>query len=86
MGASSDDDGRKKPQHKLAYRRLVKRLLALRKASGHSQRSLAEQIGLPASTVHKIEHGDRRIDPIEFILWCRACDTKPGQTLDQIKT
>ncbi|MEM7625813.1 MAG: helix-turn-helix transcriptional regulator [Planctomycetota bacterium] len=73
-----------KPQHKPAYRRLVKRLLEIRQQSGHTQRSLAKAIRLPASTIHKIEHGDRRVDPIEFARWCRACKADPGKTLNQL--
>lgn len=71
-----------KPQHKPAYRQMVKQLYELRQASGHTQRSLAQAIRLPASTIHKIEHGDRRIDPIEFMDWCKACGADPGQTLN----
>ena len=74
-----------KPQHAQAYRRLAKRLLELRIEAGLTQRGLAHQIRLPASTVHKIEHGDRRVDPIEFGRWCRACGADPGQTLNRLK-
>lgn len=83
MGSSPDD--KKKPQHKPAYRKMVKKLLELREASGHTQRTLAKAIKLPNSTVHKIEHGERRIDPIEFIDWCQACNANPGNVLNNLR-
>ena len=76
---------RPKPQHAPAYRRLAQRLRELRVEAGLTQRGLADQIRLPASTVHKIEHGDRRIDPVEFVRWCRVCGVDAGQTLNQLK-
>jgi transcriptional regulator with XRE-family HTH domain len=46
-----------------------------------TQRELAAQLRKPPSYVHKSEIGDRRIDPIEFIAWCRACGLEPSQSM-----
>jgi len=69
------------PQHNPRYRQLCERLRALRELAGLTQRALAERLKKPYSYVHKVEHGDRRIDPIEFIAWCRACEMDPTREL-----
>ncbi len=61
------------PQHRPAYKKLCRRLRELRDAAGLSQRALATLLKKPHSYVAKVEHGDRRIDPIEFADWCTAC-------------
>lgn len=74
-----------KPQHSPAYRRLAKMLRQMRIDAGLTQRDLAARMHLPASTIHKIEHGDRRIDPVEFARWCVACGLDPGRTLNRLR-
>jgi transcriptional regulator with XRE-family HTH domain len=73
-----------KPQHSATYRQLARLLHTLRTDAGLTQRDVAARVCLPASTIHKIEHGDRRIDPVEFIRWCRACGVNPGHALNRI--
>ena len=34
--------------------------------------------------VHKVETSDRRIDPIEFIAWWRACGLEPDSALREV--
>ncbi len=68
-------------QHTPAYRKLCRTLRALRNQSGQSQRALAEKLRKPPSYVHKVEVGDRRIDPVEFISWCKACGKEPSVML-----
>lgn len=34
--------------------------------------------------VHRSEIGDRRIDPVEFAAWCRACGTVAGEMIRQV--
>ena len=70
------------PQHKPAYRRLCKQLKDLRVGAELTQRALAAVLKKPHSYVAKVEHGDRRIDPVEFVDWCKACGETPS---DQIK-
>lgn len=73
------------PQHRPAYRRLCKALLAQREAAELSQRALAALLGKPHSFVAKVEHGDRRIDPVEFVEWCRACGTDPAEAITALR-
>ena len=71
-----------RPQHTLRYRRLCALLRTWRNDAGLTQRELASKLRKPASYVHKCEVADRRIDPLEFINWCRACDRNPAKSLE----
>jgi hypothetical protein len=50
-----------------------------------TQRALAAKLKKPPSYVHKVEVGDRRIDPIEFIAWCRACSLDSARCLATVE-
>jgi hypothetical protein len=39
---------------------------------------------MPNTLAHRSEIGDRRIDPVEFVAWCRACDADPAEMILQI--
>lgn len=67
-----------RPQHKPAYRRLCDLLRSLRESAGLTQRDLGKRLRLHHTIVHRSETGDRRIDPVEFVLWCRACGADPA--------
>ncbi len=60
-------------------------LRAMRSEAKLTQRELAEKLKKQPSYVHKCEVGDRRIDPVELILWCRACGIQPLRALGQIE-
>ncbi len=66
-----------RPQHTHAYRRLCEYLAHQRGVAGLTQRALADALGRPHSYVYKVEHAERRIDPVEFVAWCRACGSDP---------
>ena len=44
-----------------------------------------EALRKPHSYVYKVELGERRIDPVEFVQWCRACGVDPADEVDRIK-
>lgn len=71
-------------QHTLKYRRLCALLRKWRDDAGLTQRELAKRLRKPHSYVHKVEVADRRIDPVEFVAWCRACDRSPSRAIIQI--
>jgi len=73
-----------RPQHKPKYKKLCKILLKLRADSGLTQRALAEKLKVPHSVIFKIEHGERRIDPVEFAQWCRGCGVDPAEIINQV--
>ena len=66
-----------RPQHAPAYRRLCRLLKSQRADAGLTMRELAKELGKAHSFVAKVEQGARRIDPVEFIAWCRGCGTDP---------
>jgi transcriptional regulator with XRE-family HTH domain len=55
-----------------------------RDAADLTIRELGEKLGKPYSFVSKVERGERRIDPIEFIAWCKACGVKPADAIRQL--
>ena len=74
-----------RPQHQGNYRRLCGLLRQWRQDAQLTQRDLAARLKKPPSYAHKCEVGDRRIDPIELIAWCRACDVLPTKAIGQIE-
>lgn len=73
-----------RPQHKAAYRRLCALLRQMREGAGLTQRDLAIRLKMHNTMVHRSEIGDRRIDPVEFADWCRACGTDPGEVIREL--
>lgn len=71
-------------QHSPAYRRLCELLRAWRADAALTQRELAARLRKPPSYVHKTEVGERRIDPVELVRWCRACEVKPTAAILQL--
>ncbi len=60
-------------------------LKAMREEAGLTQRELAETMGEPHhSTIWKIEQGERRIDPVEFIRWCIGCGVDYAAAMEAI--
>jgi len=76
---------RPNPQHDPAYQRLRQDLKSFRLAAELTQAELAKVFGRPHTFVHKVESGDRRIDPVEFVRWCKACGVDPGDAIRKIK-
>ena len=56
----------------------------MREEAGLTQRDLAKRLKMHNTMVHRSEIGDRRIDPVEFAAWCRACDADAGEMIRQI--
>lgn len=70
-----------RPQHAPIYKKLQKLLRQQRLDAGLTQRALAARLGKPHSFVYKVEIGERRIDPVEFVLWHRACGVASKRAL-----
>ncbi|MEM6852882.1 MAG: helix-turn-helix transcriptional regulator [Planctomycetota bacterium] len=75
---------RPKPQHSPTYIVLRMKLKELRTDAGLTQKSLGQRFGRPHTFVHKVESGDRRIDPVEFFYWCDFCGQSPTEIVKQI--
>ena len=71
-------------QHTAAYREMCGLLRRQRHAAGLTIRELGVKLGKPYSFVSKVERGERRIDPIEFIAWCKACGVKPAEAIQAL--
>ncbi|WP_192877815.1 helix-turn-helix domain-containing protein [Haemophilus influenzae] len=52
---------------------------------GLLQRALGKKMGVLASFIGKVETGDRRLDILEFIQYCKGLDLDPVQILDDIE-
>ena len=59
-------------------------LKTMRADAGLTQRDLALKLGMHNTMVHRSEIGDRRIDPVEFAAWCRACGVDPGHAIGKL--
>lgn len=60
-----------KTQHTRRYERLLRALHQARKEAGLTQLEVAERLGTYASYVSKCESGERRIDVVELVEFCR---------------
>jgi len=76
---------RARPQHDPAYEGLRKQLKAMRLKAGLTQEQLGACFDRPHTFIHKVEAGDRRIDPVEFCRWCVACGTPAHKEIKQIE-
>lgn len=61
----------KKTRHSKRYRRLLVALRVARKEAGLTQSAAATKFGAHASFVSKCESGERRIDVVELVDFCR---------------
>jgi transcriptional regulator with XRE-family HTH domain len=71
--------------HHPGYRKFVATLRTWRQDAQLTQRQLAAKLKKPASYVAKSELGERRIDPVEMVLWCRACGVKPAEAIRAVE-
>jgi transcriptional regulator with XRE-family HTH domain len=57
--------------HTDPYKHLVELLIAARKDAGLNQAELGKLMGRGQTFVSKVEQGERRLDMVEVIIWCR---------------
>lgn len=50
-----------------------------------TQVQLAEALGIEQSNLSKIERGERYVDLLVYIDWCRACEVKAHQALKRLE-
>lgn len=67
-----------------AYDAAISAVVDARKATGISQRELADRLGKPRSFVSKIENKERRIDVVEAVVIARALGLTPERLISQI--
>ena len=62
----------KKSVHSSEYCFVLKKLVEMRTSAGFTQRQLAEKLNRENSFIWRIEHGERRLDVVEFFWVCEA--------------
>ena len=70
--------------HSRPYQRFLSEVRAMRQAAGLTQDELAARLKKPQSYVTKSERGERRLDLIEWLAFCRACGADPHAFLDRM--
>ncbi len=64
--------------------KFVRVLGRVRSDAGLSQEALAKKMKLSQSTISDILRGQRRLDVIEWISFCKACAITPEKFLDEL--
>lgn len=76
----SQNAGMRKSTHTPEYEYVLKKLVEMRKAAGLTNRQLAKKLERENSFVWRIEHGERRLDVVEFFWVCEAL----GQDAEEV--
>ncbi|EBA9761124.1 MULTISPECIES: helix-turn-helix domain-containing protein [Enterobacteriaceae] len=66
------------------YQMVIKALRDARIACGLTQQEVASAFGRPQSFIAKVESGERRLDVVEFVLFCRTVNIEPGSILGKL--
>ncbi|APV35624.1 helix-turn-helix domain-containing protein [Acinetobacter soli] len=64
---------------------LTQWLKLMREEQHLSMRTLAERMEKPHSYIQKVEQGERRLDVVEYVWYCRSLGVNPYQGLDLIQ-
>lgn len=76
---------RRKTVHSTGYARVLRLLREMRTDAGLTQDALAKRLRRPRTYVTKCELGERRIDVLEWLQFCRACDSEPTEFLKKLR-
>ncbi len=63
------------------YRGIVDGLIAERKRQRLTQWDVARMMGVEQSQISKFERGERRLDILDYVRYCRAVGLEPGLLL-----
>lgn len=66
------------------YQMVIKALREARIACGITQQEVACAFGRPQSFIAKVESGERRLDVVEFVRYCRLVNIEPVSILDKL--
>ncbi|HNX76700.1 MAG TPA: helix-turn-helix transcriptional regulator [Candidatus Rifleibacterium sp.] len=61
-------------------------LIDKRKAANLTQRELALRLGVVHSLVGKVEQGERRLEVVEFIKYCKGLGAEPTELIQLFQT
>jgi len=62
----------------------VRRIIELRKAANHTQRTFAKILDVPRSMISRIELGERRIDVIEYVEILQTLGVEPREEFKRL--
>jgi transcriptional regulator with XRE-family HTH domain len=68
------------------HKKLTELLIDLRTEADLTQRELADRLDESQSFVSRVETGERVTDPIESVLWARACGLSVRQFYNRLAT
>ncbi|EOZ9311430.1 TPA: helix-turn-helix transcriptional regulator [Klebsiella pneumoniae] len=66
------------------YQMVIKALRDARIACGITQHEVASAFGRPQSFIAKVESGERRLDVVEFVRFCRIVNIDPVTLLNRL--
>ena len=64
---------------------LTQWLKQMRESQQLSMRALAERMDKPHSYIQKVEQGERRLDVVEYVWYCRTLGVSPQAGLELIQ-
>ncbi|MBE7157488.1 MAG: helix-turn-helix transcriptional regulator [Rhodospirillales bacterium] len=70
--------------HSAPYKRFLREVRAMRADAGLTQEQLAKKLRQSQTYVSKSESGERRLDLVEWLAFCRACRHDPKAFLDRL--
>jgi hypothetical protein len=70
--------------HHPRYLVLREHLKALRVKAGLTQAEIATRLKLDQSYVSKIERGERYVDVLFYVDWCKACGVKAAKAIPSL--
>lgn len=70
--------------HSAPYKRFLREIKAMRLGAGLTQERLAKKLHKPQTYVSKSESGERRLDLVEWLAFCKACRHDPKAFLDRL--
>lgn len=70
--------------HHSRYSKLRSVLKEVRTSAGLTQVQLAGRLHMEQSNLSKIERGERFVDALLFIDFCKACDADPAEVIRKV--
>ena len=70
--------------HSAPYKRFLRQIKAMRLNARLTQDQLAKKLRQSQTYVSKSESGERRLDLVEWLAFCKACDHDPKAFLDRL--
>lgn len=67
--------------HHSRYAAVQAHMKSLREGAGFTQAELADVLGVNQSYVSKVERGERYVDILLYLDWCRGCQVGPKKAV-----